>query len=543
MPTTRTDIRNGISSLAIALIAVIALFNIATEQSPHLNSPLILGATAVLVILTGWQILRQPQALQWDIFIVVLLLGALLPSVRGGIYIVNSAVLTTVILSLMGLTTRDAIPQLLVMGLLYLTAIVGALVILSTTALGIQLGATQRYLLHLLCLLGAVVALYVPTDDPQPARVIIYPYLLISLAIFFSFNWGIILLYSGVLGAALTRHTDDLFSLRATVLIYIPMLILVLFVPFITLLARNTSILSGDLVDAIPLREHAGRVLTAYITQIDDPADILNARITDVELDGRRLAVLTVDAQPFSESQVIYPLALSDGTGYWLDFSVARLDERVTQALFFQIDIERDSGERVTVFRYRHDADRLRRWTDVTVDLSAFAGERVTLRLIANTEGTEAAQAAWGRVRIAQAPQAALMSVREQALTTASDRLERDVQPRLQAPLSALALRWQYNRVVLDNANAGALRGNGELRTDSIALNDGVLWGLRHGVPGVMIYVVLFFSSLVQVAFRRYPAVNGWLVLMLVLYGLWGGVTALPVGYLLLSIFATQIEN
>ena len=543
MPTTRTDIRNGISSLAIALIAVIALFNIATEQSPHLNSPLILGATAVLVILTGWQILRQPQALQWDIFIVVLLLGALLPSVRGGIYIVNSAVLTTVILSLMGLTTRDAIPQLLVMGLLYLTAIVGALVILSTTALGIQLGATQRYLLHLLCLLGAVVALYVPTDDPQPARVIIYPYLLISLAIFFSFNWGIILLYSGVLGAALTRHTDDLFSLRATVLIYIPMLILVLFVPFITLLARNTSILSGDLVDAIPLREHAGRVLTAYITQIDDPADILNARITDVELDGRRLAVLTVDAQPFSESQVIYPLALSDGTGYWLDFSVARLDERVTQALFFQIDIERDSGERVTVFRYRHDADRLRRWTDVTVDLSAFAGERVTLRLIANTEGTEAAQAAWGRVRIAQAPQAALMSVREQALTTASDRLERDVQPRLQAPLSALALRWQYNRVVLDNANAGAMRGNGELRTDSIALNDGVLWGLRHGVPGVMIYVVLFFSSLVQVAFRRYPAVNGWLVLMLVLYGLWGGVTALPVGYLLLSIFATQIEN
>ncbi len=543
MPTTRTDIRNGISSLAIALIAVIALFNIATEQSPHLNSPLILGATAVLAILTGWQILRQPQALQWDIFIVVLLLGALLPSVRGGIYIVNSAVLTTVILSLMGLTTRDAIPQLLVMGLLYLTAIVGALVILSTTALGIQLGATQRYLLHLLCLLGAVVALYVPTDDPQPARVIIYPYLLISLAIFFSFNWGIILLYSGVLGAALTRHTDDLFSLRATVLIYIPMLILVLFVPFITLLARNTSILSGDLVDAIPLREHAGRVLTAYITQIDDPADILNARITDVELDGRRLAVLTVDAQPFSESQVIYPLALSDGTGYWLDFSVARLDERVTQALFFQIDIERDSGERVTVFRYRHDADRLRRWTDVTVDLSAFAGERVTLRLIANTEGTEAAQAAWGRVRIAQAPQAALMSVREQALTTASDRLERDVQPRLQAPLSALALRWQYNRVVLDNANAGALRGNGELRTDSIALNDGVLWGLRHGVPGVMIYVVLFFSSLVQVAFRRYPAVNGWLVLMLVLYGLWGGVTALPVGYLLLSIFATQIEN
>ncbi len=543
MPTTRTDIRNGISSLAIALIAVIALFNIATEQSPHLNSPLILGATVVLAILTGWQILRQPQALQWDIFIVVLLLGALLPSVRGGIYIVNSAVLTTVILSLMGLTTRDAIPQLLVMGLLYLTAIVGALVILSTTALGIQLGATQRYLLHLLCLLGAVVALYVPTDDPQPARVIIYPYLLISLAIFFSFNWGIILLYSGVLGAALTRHTDDLFSLRATVLIYIPMLILVLFVPFITLLARNTSILSGDLVDAIPLREHAGRVLTAYITQIDDPADILNARITDVELDGRRLAVLTVDAQPFSESQVIYPLALSDGTGYWLDFSVARLDERVTQALFFQIDIERDSGERVTVFRYRHDADRLRRWTDVTVDLSAFAGERVTLRLIANTEGTEAAQAAWGRVRIAQAPQAALMSVREQALTTASDRLERDVQPRLQAPLSALALRWQYNRVVLDNANAGALRGNGELRTDSIALNDGVLWGLRHGVPGVMIYVVLFFSSLVQVAFRRYPAVNGWLVLMLVLYGLWGGVTALPVGYLLLSIFATQIEN
>lgn len=543
MPTTRTDIRNGISSLAIALIAVIALFNIATEQSPHLNSPLILGATVVLAILTGWQILRQPQALQWDIFIVVLLLGALLPSVRGGIYIVNSAVLTTVILSLMGLTTRDAIPQLLVMGLLYLTAIVGALVILSTTALGIQLGATQRYLLHLLCLLGAVVALYVPTDDPQPARVIIYPYLLISLAIFFSFNWGIILLYSGVLGAALTRHTDDLFSLRATVLIYIPMLILVLFVPFITLLARNTSILSGDLVDAIPLREHAGRVLTAYITQIDDPADILNARITDVELDGRRLAVLTVDAQPFSESQVIYPLALSDGTGYWLDFSVARLDERVTQALFFQIDIERDSGERVTVFRYRHDADRLRRWTDVTVDLSAFAGERVTLRLIANTEGTEAAQAAWGRVRIAQAPQAALMSVREQALTTASDRLERDVQPRLQAPLSALALRWQYNRVVLDNANAGAMRGNGELRTDSIALNDGVLWGLRHGVPGVMIYVVLFFSSLVQVAFRRYPAVNGWLVLMLVLYGLWGGVTALPVGYLLLSIFATQIEN
>lgn len=543
MPTTRTDIRNGISSLAIALIAVIALFNIATEQSPHLNSPVILGATAVLAVLTGWQILRQPQALQWDIFIGVLLLGALLPVVRGGVYIVNSAVLTTVILSLMGRTTRDAIPQLLVMGLLYLTAIVAALVILSTTALGIQLGATQRYLLHLLCLLGAVVALYVPTDDPQPARVIIYPYLLISLAIFFSFNWGIILLYSGVLGAALTRHTDDLFSLRATILIYIPMLILVLFVPIITLLARNTSILSGDLVDAIPLREHAGRVLTAYITQIDDPADILDARRTDLELGGRRLAVLAVDVQPFSENQVIYPLALSDGTGYWLDFSVARLDERVTQALFFQIDIERDSGERVTVFRYRHDADRLRRWTDVTLDLSAFAGERVTLRLIANTEGTEAAQAAWGRVRIAQAPQAALMSVREQALTTASDRLERGVQPRLQAPLSALALRWQYNRVVLDNANAGALRGNGELRTDSIALNDGVLWGLRHGVPGVMIYVVLFFSSLVQVAFRRYPAVNGWLVLMLVLYGLWGGVTALPVGYLLLSIFATQIED